>query len=92
MSKRKRKLRHMRATAPPNQEQATQITTQSRVQTAPRNPLFDHPLMKKSHVHDKSHKSKRRAEKVKFARDWYSQSSIFFLEINTLLKIPAMAT
>lgn len=52
----------------------------------PRNPLFNHPLMKKSHVHDKSYKSKRRADKVNFNKDWYSQSSINIL--NTILRIP----
>lgn len=52
----------------------------------PRNPLFNHPLMKKSHVHDKSYKAKRRAEKVNFNKDWYSQNSINIL--NTILRIP----
>lgn len=42
----------------------------------PRNPLFNHPMMKKSHVHDKSYKAKRRADKVRMARESYSQSSI----------------
>lgn len=51
----------------------------------PRNPLFNHPLMKKSHVHDKSQKAKRRADKVRFNKDWYSQSGIFSL--NTILRI-----
>lgn len=73
MSKRKRKVRNTGGIA----------------QSAPttRNPLFNHPLMKKSHVHDKSHKAKRRAEKVKFARDWYSQSSIFLFDMNTILRM-----
>ena len=48
----------------------------------PRNPLFNHPMMKKSHVHDKSYKAKRRADKVRMARESYSQSSI-----NTFLRI-----
>ncbi len=52
----------------------------------PRNPLFNHPLMKKSHIHDKSNKAKRRNEKVKLARDWYSQSAL----IQTVLRIPAL--
>lgn len=54
--------------------------------SAPRNPLFNHPLMRKSHVHDKSHKAKRRADKVRFNKDWYSQSGINIL--NTILRIP----
>ncbi len=52
----------------------------------PRNPLFNHPLMKKSHVHDKSTKAKRRNEKVKLARDWYSQNGL----MQTVLRIPAL--
>lgn len=60
------------------------------VVSPPRNPLFNHPLMKKSHVHDKSHKAKRRAEKISFARDWYSQSSICFFDMNTILRIPVL--
>ena len=54
----------------------------------PRNPLFNHPLMKKSHVHDKSTKAKRRNEKVKLARDWYSQSGL----MQIVLRIPALST
>ena len=52
----------------------------------PRNPLFNHPLMRKSHVHDKSNKAKRRNEKVKLARDWYSQSGF----MQTVLRIPVL--
>ena len=48
----------------------------------PRNPLFNHPMMKKSHVHDKSYKAKRRTDKVRMAKESYSQSSI-----NTFLRI-----
>ena len=73
MSKRKRKVRNGGMLAPP-------LIT-------PRNPLFNHPLMKKSHVHEKSYKAKRRAEKVKVAGDWYSQSSINIKTINTVLRI-----
>ena len=60
------------------------------VVSPPRNPLFNHPLMKKSHVHDKSHKAKRRAEKIRISRDWYSQSSICFFAMNTILRIPVL--
>ena len=56
----------------------------------PRNPLFNHPLMKKSHVHDKSYKAKRRAEKIRFTRDWYSQSRFCFFNIKTILRIPVL--
>ena len=49
----------------------------------PRNALFNHPLMKKSHAHEKSNKAKRRAEKVRDSRDWYSQNSF----IQTFLRI-----
>lgn len=73
MSKRKRKLRNADVASPP-------LIT-------PRNPLFNHPLMKKSHIHDKSHKAKRRAEKVKFARDWYSQSGFYVIDIKSILRI-----
>lgn len=72
MSKRKRKVRNKGMDAPVK---------------APRNPLFDHPLMKKSHVHDKSHKAKRRAEKVRFARDWYSQSGFCIFNIKSVLRM-----
>jgi len=55
----------------------------------PRNPLFNNPLMKKSHVHDKSKKAKRRADKVKFntclKEDGYYQNSNL---LNTILVIP----
>lgn len=76
MSKRKRK-KEMRA--------APSVTQRI---VAPRNPLFNHPLMKKSHVHDKSYKSKRRLEKVKGAKDWYSQNGF---NIKTLLRIPELS-
>jgi len=54
----------------------------------PRNPLFNHPLLKKSHVHEKSNKAKRRAGKVNLnsclrETDRYSQSGI----LNTILRI-----
>ena len=54
----------------------------------PRNPLFNHPLLKKSHVHEKSNKAKRRGEKVNLSSclretDRYSQSGI----LNTILRI-----
>lgn len=52
----------------------------------PRNPLFNHPMMKKSHVHNKSNKTKRRAEKVRFAREWYCQNGM-----RTFLTIPFQA-
>jgi len=57
-------------------------TLQMRV-IEPRNPLFNHPLMKRSHAHVKSNKAKRRAEKVKGRQDWYSQNGF----IKTFLKI-----
>ncbi|MCW8928879.1 MAG: hypothetical protein OQL19_01420 [Gammaproteobacteria bacterium] len=79
MSKRKRKARNRGAPVP------QPLIPQAIV---PRNPLFNHPLMNKSHVHDKSHKAKRRAEKVKGARDWYSQSFIIVTFFNTILRIP----
>lgn len=49
----------------------------------PRNPLFNHPMMKKSHAHHKPDKAKRRAEKIRLSREWYSQNGI-----STFLKIP----
>lgn len=52
----------------------------------PRNPLFNHPLMKKSHIHEKTNKAKRRAEKVRFNKDEYSQRGIKL--VNTFLRIP----
>jgi len=54
----------------------------------PRNPLFNHPLMKKSHAHVKSNKAKRRAEKIRAAKEWYSQNSF----IKTVLRIPFHTT
>lgn len=41
-----------------------------------RNPLFNHPLMSKSHCHEKSKKARRRAEKIALKREWYSQTAI----------------
>ncbi len=72
MSKRKRKMRKKGMAAPAK---------------APRNPLFDHPLMKKSHVHDKSYKAKRRAENVQIARDWYSQSGFYIYNMKSILRM-----
>lgn len=48
---------------------------------APRNPLFNHPLMNKAHTHEKTYKAKRRAEKVRIARDGYAQSCFNFKTI-----------
>jgi len=36
----------------------------------PRNPLHDHPLMRKGGVHEKSERSKRRTDKQKLKREW----------------------
>ena len=36
-----------------------------------RNPLFNHPLMKKGGVHNKSNKSKRQVNKNKLRKEWY---------------------
>ncbi len=52
----------------------------------PRNPFFNHPLMRKSAVHDKSKKAKRRLDKVRFNKDWYSQRGIHHK--HTFLKMP----
>jgi len=60
---------------------------QERIQTF-RNPFFNHPLMKKSHRHDKSFKAKRRAEKVKLNKDCYSQKGIRL--INDFLRITVL--
>jgi len=35
-----------------------------------RNPLHDHPLMKKGGVHEKSKKTKRRTEKQQLKKEW----------------------
>ncbi|WP_198264798.1 hypothetical protein [sulfur-oxidizing endosymbiont of Gigantopelta aegis] len=59
--------------------------------TAPRNPLFNHPLMKKSHVHDKPGKAKRRAEKVRFSKDWYSQSGLIQNHLKAILRMPVFS-
>jgi len=37
----------------------------------PRNYLFNHPLMKKGAVHQKSNKVKRQAEKTQLRKEWY---------------------
>jgi len=37
-----------------------------------RNPLHDHPLMRKGGVHEKSDKAKRRNEKQKLKYEWCS--------------------
>jgi hypothetical protein len=55
-----------------------------------RNPFFNHPLIKKSHIHDKSYKAKRRAEKVKNAKDWYSQSCFYLLKLKPILTMPIL--
>jgi len=59
------------------------------VAVASRNPLFNHPLMKKSHRHDITNKAKRRAEKISIARDWYAQSCF---TLKTILNIPVATT
>jgi hypothetical protein len=35
-----------------------------------RNPLHDHPLLKKGAAHGKTAKARRRNDKVKMGRDW----------------------
>ncbi len=40
--------------------------------TKVRNPLHDHPLLRKGGVHDKSKKTKRRCEKQKLRNEWRS--------------------
>ncbi len=42
--------------------------------TAPRNPYFNHPLMGKSHQHDKSYKSVRSTAKVKLRNSYRSEN------------------
>jgi len=37
-----------------------------------RNPLHDHPLMRKGGVHDKTNKQKRKGEKQKWKKEWCS--------------------
>jgi len=37
----------------------------------PRNPLFNHPLMKKSCIHQKNNKTKRKADKAQLRKEWY---------------------
>ena len=39
--------------------------------SAPRNPLFNHPLMKKGSVHQKNNKTKRQADKTQLRKEWY---------------------
>ena len=39
----------------------------------PRNHLFNHPLMKKGCMHQKSNKSKRQDEKANLRKEWYYQ-------------------
>ncbi len=60
-----------------------------RLTSAPRNPLFNHPLMNKSHAHDKTNKAKRRASKIAFNRDWYCQNSLNYQQ--AILTIPVFA-
>jgi len=75
MSKRKRKVRKNKT-----------LNKQPSLEKA-RNPLFNHPLMKKAHVHNKSYKAKRRSEKVKGAKDWYSQSCF---KLKAILRISVL--
>jgi len=35
-----------------------------------RNPFYNHPLMRKGDVHEKSNKAKRKSEKQKFQKEW----------------------
>lgn len=37
-----------------------------------RNPLYDHPLMRKGGVHEKTNKTKRKGEKQKLRKAWCS--------------------
>ena len=39
--------------------------------TAPRNPFFNHPLMKKNDVHQKTQKAKRKADEAALKKEWY---------------------
>ncbi len=41
-----------------------------------RNPLHDHPLMKKGAVHEKGHKAERRQNKVRLMRQWDDPSRL----------------
>lgn len=42
-----------------------------------RNPLHDHPLLRKSAVHGKTRKAERRAERVSRAREWPVHSAAY---------------
>lgn len=37
-----------------------------------RNPLHNHPLLRKGGVHEKSYKAKRKSEKQKLRKEWCS--------------------
>lgn len=39
-----------------------------------RNPLHDHPLMRKGGVHDKTNKQKRKSEKWAWRKQWCSST------------------
>ena len=41
------------------------------VLSPPRNPLFNHPLMKKGCVHKKSDKAQRKTDKAQLRKEWY---------------------
>ncbi len=49
----------------------------------PRNHLYNHPLLHKGGAHEKTHKAKRRKDKVKLKKEWLSEN-YFYLK---LLKI-----
>ncbi|MEW8507132.1 MAG: hypothetical protein AB2598_10525 [Candidatus Thiodiazotropha sp.] len=40
-----------------------------------RNPFYNHPLLSKGCVHEKSHKAKRRSEKQNLRKAWFSLSA-----------------
>ena len=51
----------------------------------PRNPLHNHPLMKKGGVHDKTNKAKRKKLKQRLKKEWcYSVSLILVPSNNTI--------
>lgn len=54
--------------------------------TAPRNPFFNHPLMSKSHQHDKAYKSVRSSAKVKLRSSYCSEDRYDCENIMQLLR------
>jgi len=52
-----------------------------------RNPFYNHPLLKKSGVHEKSDKAKRRVDKQKLKNEWCSLILLIEVIFNNTIQL-----